>query len=202
MLCGDEEEHAVLLYCWLTGLGLDCTLLLGNGLPEGPRSAYVLVKFTQGSPKLFNPSSGVSYTVKDPMCPLQCIGCAVNSENVWGNIQAAEHPANMNFDLSKAQLWKPFFGRSFPKQNITTIQVNKDSVKSQGFKCKIEFILARITAIHSARYGIGRSATGPNRTSDKRPIHGLAETSNDALEPLCDAENARTFAFIGERVFS
>ena len=60
MLCGDEEEHAVLLYAWLSFMKLNvclnfetsvpdtvypqATLLLGNGLPEGRRAAYVLVK--------------------------------------------------------------------------------------------------------------------------------------------------------------
>jgi coiled-coil and C2 domain-containing protein 2A len=45
MLCGDEEEHAVLLYCWLRHMDVDCTLLLGTALPEGRRAAYVLVRF-------------------------------------------------------------------------------------------------------------------------------------------------------------
>ena len=47
MLCGDEEEHALLLFAWLVALNIDCVILLGRALPEGNRAAYVLAKFRQ-----------------------------------------------------------------------------------------------------------------------------------------------------------
>lgn len=80
MLCGDEEEHAVLLWCWLAGLGVQCYLLMGNGLPEGPRAAYVLAKLP--SLVLYNAADGSSYEINDSLCPLLSIGCAINNENV------------------------------------------------------------------------------------------------------------------------
>lgn len=45
MLCGDEEEHALLLFSWLAAIKIDCAILLGRALPEGNRAAYVLTKF-------------------------------------------------------------------------------------------------------------------------------------------------------------
>lgn len=80
MLCGDEEEHAVMLWCWLTGLDIKCYLLLGNGLPEGPRAAYVLAHVQ--TLVLFNASDGSVYDASDSLCPLISVGCAVNNENV------------------------------------------------------------------------------------------------------------------------
>ncbi len=84
MLCGDEEEHAVLLWCWLTGLGLDCQLVIGDGLPEGPRSSYVLVRHADPSEpaSLYNASDGSAYSVDDPYCPLHVVGCVVDRRNV------------------------------------------------------------------------------------------------------------------------
>ena len=41
MLCGDEEEHAVLLLNYFLYLGKEAYLLLANAVPEGD-TAYVL----------------------------------------------------------------------------------------------------------------------------------------------------------------
>ena len=41
MLCGDEEEHAILLLNYYLHLGKRAYLLLGHAVPEG-NSAYVL----------------------------------------------------------------------------------------------------------------------------------------------------------------
>lgn len=83
MLCGDEEEHALLFCCWVAGLELEPFLVLGNGIPEGPRATYVLAKPTKGSEYLlYNASTGDHYQVNDPLCPLLSAGCLANPENV------------------------------------------------------------------------------------------------------------------------
>lgn len=102
--CGDEEEHAILLFCWLLQLEFPSVLLLGTALPEGPKGAYVLVELPQGSPLLVNATDGNVYLVTDPMCPLISVGTAITTENVYANIQKNCHPSAMDFDL-KVSFW-------------------------------------------------------------------------------------------------
>lgn len=56
--CGDGEEHAILLVCWLLSIGVTAALLLGTALPEGPKAAYALVQFDENVSWLVNPSDG------------------------------------------------------------------------------------------------------------------------------------------------
>ena len=37
---GDEEEHCILLICWLLSMDIPAVMLLGHALPEGPKAAY------------------------------------------------------------------------------------------------------------------------------------------------------------------
>uniref|UniRef100_A0AC34R1M6 CC2D2A N-terminal C2 domain-containing protein n=1 Tax=Panagrolaimus sp. JU765 TaxID=591449 RepID=A0AC34R1M6_9BILA len=66
---GDEEEHAILLVCWLMFLNVSAVLILGHGLPEGSKAAYILVQ-TESDSFLVNPSDGNVYSLNDSMCPL------------------------------------------------------------------------------------------------------------------------------------
>lgn len=43
MLCGDEEEHALLLLNFFLFIGKEAYLVLGHAVPEG-QTAYVLTK--------------------------------------------------------------------------------------------------------------------------------------------------------------
>ena len=56
--CGSEEEHAILLACWLLGLQVPAMLVLGTALPEGLKSAFVLARFDDGTTALINASDG------------------------------------------------------------------------------------------------------------------------------------------------
>lgn len=56
--CGDAEEHAILLVCWLLAMQLAAVLVLGTSLPEGIKAAYVLVQFDEHTSWLINPSNG------------------------------------------------------------------------------------------------------------------------------------------------
>ncbi|XP_015259772.1 PREDICTED: coiled-coil and C2 domain-containing protein 2A [Cyprinodon variegatus] len=120
LLAGDEEEHAVLLCNYFLFLGKKAWLIIGTAIPEGP-TAYVLTHEPSGY-FIWNPSSGQFYEKDDAFCPLQTVGCLVNSDNVWLNIQENPSPLNTNFDITKANMWKPFFSRSFSHPGLSSVQ--------------------------------------------------------------------------------
>uniref|UniRef100_A0A915A4V3 CEP76/DRC7 peptidase-like domain-containing protein n=1 Tax=Parascaris univalens TaxID=6257 RepID=A0A915A4V3_PARUN len=106
--CGNEEEHAVLLCCWLLHLNITAYLLLGSALREGPSAAYVLA-FVNTKMMILNPTDGHCYTSDDPMCPLISVGTAINGLNVFANIQSHVHPSQMHFDFKKNAHWRALF---------------------------------------------------------------------------------------------
>ncbi|XP_056096392.1 coiled-coil and C2 domain-containing protein 2A isoform X2 [Rhinichthys klamathensis goyatoka] len=120
LLAGDEEEHAVLLCNYFLSMGKRAWLIIGSAIPEGP-TAYVLT-YEQNRYLIWNPSTGQHYGQYDIFCPLQTIGCLINSDNVWFNIQPYAAPMRMSFDVSKPKLWKPFFSRSFPDPGLSSVQ--------------------------------------------------------------------------------
>nr|XP_032806201.1 coiled-coil and C2 domain-containing protein 2A isoform X2 [Petromyzon marinus] len=146
--CGDEEEHAVLLCNFFLAQGIKAWLLLGTAVPEGS-TAYVLTQ-EEGSYNQFviwNPSTGRSYNQHDHFCPLQSVGCLISADNIWFNIQLYDLPARMNFAVSNASLWKPFFTRSFPIPNLPSVQpaelnhVPPDKTSAMELQARIEKIL-------------------------------------------------------------
>uniref|UniRef100_A0A4W6E1R3 Coiled-coil and C2 domain containing 2A n=1 Tax=Lates calcarifer TaxID=8187 RepID=A0A4W6E1R3_LATCA len=120
LLAGDEEEHAVLLCNFFLSMGKKAWLIIGTAIPEGP-TAYVLT-FEQSRYLIWNPSSGQYYGQYDTFCPLQTVGCLVNADNVWFNVQEYASPMRMSFDTTKAKLWKPFFSRSFSHPGLSSVQ--------------------------------------------------------------------------------
>ncbi|PIO71835.1 hypothetical protein TELCIR_06258 [Teladorsagia circumcincta] len=131
--CGDEEEHATLLCCWLLSYGIPCCLVLGSALPEGARAAYVLVNLSDGI-YLVNPCDGSVYSSTDAMCPLTSVGTIVAPRNVYGNIQTNAHPSQLQFDLTKSSDWKPLFDKemddfqSIQSSSIPYPQVSEDAL--------------------------------------------------------------------------
>ncbi|XP_076582587.1 coiled-coil and C2 domain-containing protein 2A isoform X3 [Chaetodon auriga] len=120
LLAGDEEEHAVLLCNYFLSMGKKAWLIIGTAIPEGP-TAYVLT-YEQSRYLIWNPSSGQHYGQYDTFCPLQTVGSLVNGDNVWLNIQEYTSPMTMSFDVTKANLWKPFFSRSFSHPGLSSVQ--------------------------------------------------------------------------------
>ncbi|XP_074523807.1 coiled-coil and C2 domain-containing protein 2A isoform X2 [Halichoeres trimaculatus] len=120
LLAGDEEEHAVLLCNYFLSMGKKAWLIIGTAIPEGP-TAYVLTH-EQNRYLIWNPSSSQFYGQYDTFCPLQTVGCLVNADNVWFNIQEYTSPMTMIFDTTKANLWKPFFSRSFSHPGLSSVQ--------------------------------------------------------------------------------
>ncbi|MEQ2178268.1 hypothetical protein GOODEAATRI_012263 [Goodea atripinnis] len=106
-----------------------------DAFPNNPQEATVDMDFSQGPTAyvltheqsgyfIWNPCSGQFYDKDDTFCPLQTVGCLVNSDNVWYNIQENPSPLSTNFDITKANMWKPFFSRSFSHPGLSSVQVN------------------------------------------------------------------------------
>ena len=122
MMSGDEEEHAVLLLNFFLAMGKSAWLVLGLAIPEGP-TAYVLSKEgLAGDLWLWNPTSGVRYSVKDSFCPMTAIHSLINDQNIWLNVQSHGQPAQMNFDLSVTRDWSAFFGGKFLNPGLSSVQ--------------------------------------------------------------------------------
>ncbi|XP_041861355.1 coiled-coil and C2 domain-containing protein 2A [Melanotaenia boesemani] len=145
LLAGDEEEHAVLLCNYFLSLGKKAWLIIGTAIPEGP-TAYVLTH-EQSRYLIWNPSSGQYYGQYDTFCPLQTVGCLVNADNVWFNIQEYASPMRMSFDITKANFWKPFFSRSFSHPGLSSVQPEElvyqrtNKVAASELQTRIENIL-------------------------------------------------------------
>ncbi|XP_060793646.1 coiled-coil and C2 domain-containing protein 2A isoform X2 [Neoarius graeffei] len=120
LLAGDEEEHAVLLCNYFLSMGKKAWLIIGTAIPEGP-TAYVLTQ-EHNRYVIWNPSTGQYYGQYDTFCPLQTVGCLVNADNVWFNIQTYATPMRMGFDVTKPKCWKPFFSRAFPDPGLSSVQ--------------------------------------------------------------------------------
>nr|XP_022316561.1 coiled-coil and C2 domain-containing protein 2A-like isoform X3 [Crassostrea virginica] len=123
MMAGDEEEHAVLLANYFLYMKKVTWLIIGKGIPEGP-TAYVMTE-QENDYWIWNAGTGEHFSYRDSYCPLQSISCLINAENIWGNVQQYEKPAQMNFDLSQGTSWRPFFSRSFPNTGIASYQPEK-----------------------------------------------------------------------------
>ncbi|XP_077464402.1 coiled-coil and C2 domain-containing protein 2A isoform X2 [Stigmatopora argus] len=128
LLAGDEEEHAVLLCNYFLFLGKKAWLIIGSAVPEGS-SAYVLT-WEQGRYLIWNPSSGQYYGQYDTFCPLQAVGCLVNADNVWLNIQEHASPMRINLDVSRTAGWRPFFNRSFAHPGLASVQPEQLAYRS------------------------------------------------------------------------
>ncbi|KAG8591451.1 hypothetical protein GDO81_000189 [Engystomops pustulosus] len=120
LLAGDEEEHAVLLCNYFLAMGKKAWLVIGNAIPEGP-TTYVLT-LEQNQYIIWNPSNGRFYSQYDTFCPLQSVGCLINADNIWFNIQQYDAPMSIIFDTSRPKLWKTFFSRSYPNPGLASVQ--------------------------------------------------------------------------------
>ncbi|XP_073465964.1 coiled-coil and C2 domain-containing protein 2A [Aquarana catesbeiana] len=120
LLAGDEEEHAVLLCNYFLAMGKKAWLIIGNAIPEGP-TAYVLT-LEQNQYIIWNPSNGCFYGQYDTFCPLQSVGCLINADNIWFNIQQYDVPMSMSFDTGRSNQWKAFFSRNYPNPGLVSVQ--------------------------------------------------------------------------------
>ncbi|KAM9328928.1 coiled-coil and C2 domain-containing protein 2A [Gastrophryne carolinensis] len=120
LLAGDEEEHAVLLCNYFLAMGKKAWLIIGHAIPEGP-TAYVLT-LERNQYIIWNPSSGRFYGQYDTFCPLQSVGCLINADNIWFNIQQYDSPMSISFETGRPNQWKAFFSRSNPNPGLSSLQ--------------------------------------------------------------------------------
>lgn len=81
---GTEEDHAVLLYNYLSALNHQVYLVLGIGVPEG-QTAQVLYKdkiSVDGHYWLLNAVTGWRTDVRDSTCSLQQVWAILTADNV------------------------------------------------------------------------------------------------------------------------
>ena len=88
---GEGFEKPFNLHLWNGKITvLVCQMIAGSAVPEGA-TAYVLSVEGGGHRpeyRVWNASTGESYSYRDNYCPLQSIGCVVNADNVstWVSI--------------------------------------------------------------------------------------------------------------------
>ncbi|CAJ0575280.1 unnamed protein product, partial [Mesorhabditis spiculigera] len=123
LCCGDEEEHGVLLCCWLLALDVEARLVLGTALPEGDKAAFVYVKHPEIT-CLLNPTDGNMYSLDDGLCPLLSVGTVITPDNIYGNVQPNDHPSQITWDFTKPHLWHPLWlkpqtsTQNLPNENL------------------------------------------------------------------------------------
>ncbi|TKR92988.1 hypothetical protein L596_007529 [Steinernema carpocapsae] len=114
-------------------LSLDPILLLGTALPESFEAAFVVARVADFQ-LLLNPNDGFCYRLNDPLVPIISVATAVVVENHFANIQSAQHPSQLSFDLKvgsqrKTSLiwiqnslhWRPLFSAR-SKPDFTSVQ--------------------------------------------------------------------------------
>jgi coiled-coil and C2 domain-containing protein 2A len=112
---GDEEggRHSYIVYGQAIPDG-DCWYVARRDAKSyvelwDPRTAecYVFAQSAAGGRRGAN-AAGTGKRPHDPLCPLKKIWAIVGQENVWANVQQAEAPALMRFDLNDKNCWAPF----------------------------------------------------------------------------------------------
>ena len=157
LMFGDYEEHAVLLCNYFKWIDKDnplvkSYLVIGTGVPEG-KSVYVLRRDTaKGDLELWNASTGIGYSIcqdtynatflcfsisrgtknkvtdKEYTIGLKSVGCVIDENDVYLNIQSYSDPYVIDFNIDNPKAWMPFLGNStrkagfFPNSVIATIQ--------------------------------------------------------------------------------
>lgn len=157
LLFGDYEEHAVLLCNYFKYIDRDkpnikSYVVIGTGVPEG-KSVYVLRRDTaKGDLELWNASTGVGYSIcqepfssrflcfnitrgtknrvtdKEYTIGLKSVGCVIDENDVYLNIQKYSDPYVIDFNIDNPKSWMPFLGATtrrasfFPNSVINSIQ--------------------------------------------------------------------------------
>ncbi|XP_055354608.1 coiled-coil and C2 domain-containing protein 2A-like [Paramacrobiotus metropolitanus] len=123
LLCGDDEEHALLLLSYFLFFKVQAYLLLGQTVGGGP-GAFVLCRVQSSDVfSIWDARNGKSYRVTDPECPVTAIGMVANNENIWANVQQYSKAHEMQWQLHLAAHWKPLWSSSKERPaNIFTLQ--------------------------------------------------------------------------------
>lgn len=155
---GDFEEHAILLCNYLKHFDSNSPhiqhyIMIGTGVPEGS-TVYVLRRDSiYKDVEIWDASSGTGHSLfqesylstflcipvssgtrskalrEDQVISLQSVGCLVDSNDIYINIQDSSDPYVIDYDVSNTRYWLPFLGNGrkrsnfFPNDQIATIQL-------------------------------------------------------------------------------
>ncbi|KAG8468305.1 hypothetical protein KFE25_013388 [Diacronema lutheri] len=109
MGAGDGEEHALLLCNYLLHRGDEAYVVVGRSALE-ERAFFVLMRETGAAEgTLFHAVRGTSYPLVDSRCPLSAVGMVFNASNVWANVQPADVPSKMSWNLADSLAWRRLF---------------------------------------------------------------------------------------------
>jgi hypothetical protein len=125
-------------------------LALGKAFPEGD-TVYLLVRdwnrlsiedsnqnmFKPENYLVINPWTGHVYSAVDPYCPLKAIYTLVTPYNVWANVQIADSPNVMDYNILNPYNWRSFFNSSFPplRNGLSTIQQDIEYLSTEESYC-------------------------------------------------------------------
>ena len=143
MMSGTETEHAVLLTNYFTGMNKTAYMVLGHGVPEG-KTAYVLTFEENGEYWLWNAVTGEHFVTTETFCPLSCVYALVNSSNMWANLQQADLPGRLRWDLGNNKDWSPLFQSGVSPAPLSSLQPDQihlsqiDHRAAKTLKDKIE----------------------------------------------------------------
>lgn len=110
---GDEEEHAILLACFLKALGEEAYVVLGSDVLNGG-ACYVMYRHREYGLRIVDPVRGNEFSHSDPSCTLTSIGVVFDDTNMWMNIQKPVTPWQVDWNLYNTKKWTPFFDKKFP----------------------------------------------------------------------------------------
>lgn len=134
-------------------------LALGKAFPEG-ETVYLLVRdwnrqaaaaqlldgpdfdpaayYAPEHYLVINPWTGHVYSAVDPYCPLKAIHTLATPYNLWLNVQAAEAPGALDYNILDSSRWRSFFNGHFPPLagGLTTIQQEIDYQPTDPAYCE------------------------------------------------------------------
>lgn len=68
---------------------------------------------------------GVVYSPEDVTCPIRHVQMLASSDNLWVNVQDETSPQGVLWDTNNARAWAPFFTRSFPQRDRTSVNAEE-----------------------------------------------------------------------------
>ncbi|EAY04699.1 hypothetical protein TVAG_474970 [Trichomonas vaginalis G3] len=132
---GDEEEHAILLCCFLKALGRDTYVIIGSDVLNGS-ACYVMIKHSDHI-AIIDPVRGNFFDARETSCTLTSIGVVFNESNIWCNVQKAVTPWQVDWNLENKKNWIPFFDNKFqftPLHEDANEQINYDKPNEEEAK--------------------------------------------------------------------
>lgn len=105
-LCGDAQDHALLLCSLLLGFGLDAYVCVGTD-GSGPH-LWVMTISSPDRIWFWESLTGKRYLLgQKGRCPYVKLGCAFSHEAFYANVQESDRVESARYDLHNPDHWKP-----------------------------------------------------------------------------------------------